>query len=262
MMNARKIIKIIIELPTTLLGIFWEWLKRYCLWIIFWVVTVFLMWGSWLLGGGGLSDPYRFNSQEVISVILRLEYLTHLTQTFVEKGGQLPPEEKRVPEAIKYFRESIDIDEDFVDYLRSLSLSTTEKDPLNTMVAHIAADADSPFWRRVTIVDDPVEALQNRTEESFDFSRNDDNYRDYCFFERRKELDGTENIFIAARSNLLTRIAGNEAFLLVIVSAMDGRYFQDFEGTPYQEGPIVIMKINLSPAEALDTADNHEDGRI
>ena len=259
MMNARKIIKIIIELPTTLLGIFWEWLKEFFLRILLLAAIGSLMTGMFLLGSVP-PDPYRFNAQEVISVVLRLEYLTHLTQTFVEKGGQLPPEEKRVPEAIKYFKESIDIDEDFVDFLRSLSLSTTEKDPLNTMVAHIVAAG--PLFLGGAVVDDPVEALQNRTEESFDFSRNDDNYRDYCFFERRKELDGTENIFIAARSNLLTRIAGNEAFLLVIVSAMDGRYFQDFEGTPYQEGPVVIMKINLSPAEALDTADNHEDGRI
>ena len=254
-----KYIAFFIELPLKLASVFanvlikslFSFLKDYFIPVLAMIIILLLFCANNM--GSLFSSPpkYEYSARVVESVVLKNEYLVHLSRLYVEKGGQLPAKEKRVLEVFKEFREYCEIEEDYLDYLRWIAINVPKQEPLYSVMADfVYLGSGGLEVIRTDKADIGIAGLNKKTENSF-FSE-DARFWEYCFFERRKTAEGIDILYIGYRCNKFLLKTGNQAFFQVIIAAMDNEYFQNLKESPYKKGPIIIRKIILSPKSALN----------
>jgi hypothetical protein len=194
-------------------------------------------------GGRHSAHDYTYDGRILEEAVLKLEYLTILTERYVKKGGDLPRGEVEINSAFHTFRESAAASEDFADYIRSLVEGAPQ---FKLQTGHFYKEPDAVpngaplpenIFSRLA-----MRMLDADEENNLHFSPypKPADPTIYSFFKRQGDA-----IYVGIRAQKISKRKGFQEFLRVIVSMMEGEYFQDFDETPYDSGPVLIKKICL-----------------
>ena len=219
------------------------------------IIVILLFWyffpsttGPHPVGG---RDPKNFDENVIEDIVLKLEYLVILTREYVNHGGNLPREELEISSAFQFFRTYLGKDNNFEDYIMSLTKEMQDckiRNSDNSTIEEIQPRTDDVITRlAIRLVNSDSrefflsEYLADIPRRNFFLYGYNPRIRDvYCFFQ-----ESGDAIYVGVSTQRIIIGAGSQEFLLVITAMLEGEYFQDFDGTPYAQGPVLIKKISL-----------------